>query len=118
MEGNEIYNNDLDASADEWWDGGLWLDGGHDVTVRDNVFRDNLGPVIEISDDDNQNPYGYVLENNVCIRNYWGIFIWNLGSSDWPPENIIQRSGNQFTDNSRGNVWIVADEDYTTGVSH
>ena len=37
VEGNRIYGNDLDVSADEWWDGGIWLDGGRDVTLRSNV---------------------------------------------------------------------------------
>ena len=106
VDSNEIYENDLDASVDEWWDGGIWLDGGADVTLRANVFRDNLGPGIEISDEDFQNPTGYVLENNISTRNYYGIFIWNFGTNDWPAA-IIQRSGNQFTDNSRQEVWIV-----------
>lgn len=56
VEGNEVFNNDLDASADEWWDGGLWVDGGHDITIRNNSFRGNLGPGIEISDEEIQNP--------------------------------------------------------------
>lgn len=107
VENNEAYSNDLDASADEWWDGGLWIDGGHDVMVRNNLFRDNLGPGIEISDEDLQNPYGYILENNVSTRNYYGIFIWNFGTSDWPDSTIVRRSGNQFTGNTRQDVWIV-----------
>lgn len=108
VEGNNVYKNDLDASADEWWDGGLWVDGGHDIIIRNNTFTGNLGPGIEISDEDFQNPYGYVLENNTCTGNYYGIFIWNFGSNDWPVENIIKHSGNQFTGNSRKNVWIIA----------
>ena len=106
VESNEVYANDLDATVDEWWDGGLWLDGGHDVTVRDNVFRDNLGPGIEISDEDFQNPYGYILENNVSTRNYYGIYIWNFGTTDWPDSTIIQQMNNQFTNNSQQDVWI------------
>jgi parallel beta-helix repeat protein len=108
VEGNNVYNNDLDASADEWWDGGLWVDGGHDIIIRNNTFTGNLGPGIEISDEDFQNPYGYILENNICTGNYYGIFIWNFGTNDWPPDNIIKRSGNQFTGNSRKNIWITA----------
>lgn len=106
VEGNEVYENDLDATVDEWWDGGLWLDGGGRVTVRNNVFRDNLGPGIEISDEDFQNPTGYVLENNISTNNYYGIYIWNFGTNGWPPESVIRRSGNQFTGNSRMDVWI------------
>jgi parallel beta-helix repeat protein len=108
VEGNNVYKNDLDASVDEWWDGGLWVDGGHDIIIRNNTFTGNLGPGIEISDEDFQNPYGYVLENNTCTGNYYGIFIWNFGTNDWPADNIIKRSGNQFTGNSRKNIWIIA----------
>ncbi len=107
VEGNNVYNNDLDASVEEWWDGGLWVDGGHDIIIRNNTFTGNLGPGIEITDEDFQNPYGYVLENNICTGNYYGILICNFGSSDWPPDNIIKRSGNQFTGNTRKNIWII-----------
>ena len=75
VEGNEIFDNDLDVSADEWWDGGIWLDGGRDVTIRGNTFRNNRGPGIEISDEDIQRPSGYVLENNTSTGNYYGIYI-------------------------------------------
>jgi parallel beta-helix repeat protein len=108
VEGNNVYDNDLDATADEWWDGGLWVDGGHDITIRNNTFTNNLGPGIEISDEDYQNPYGYILENNICTGNYYGIYIWNFGTAGWPAENIIRRSGNQFTGNTRKNIWISA----------
>ena len=108
VENNEVYENDLDATADEWWDGGLWLDGGEDVTVRNNIFRDNLGPGIEISDEDLQKPTGYVLENNESTNNYYGIFIWNFGTSSWPPDSVLTQSGNQFTDNLCQDVWIEA----------
>lgn len=106
VEDNEVYENDLDASADEWWDGGIWIDGGGNVTVRGNTFRDNLGPGIEISDEDLQKPTGYILENNVSTGNYYGIFIWNFGTTDWPPDSILHRSQNQLTGNSIQDVWI------------
>ena len=108
VENNAVFNNDLDASSDGWWDGGLWLDGGGNVTIRNNSFTDNLGPGIEISDEDLQNPTGYILEDNVSTGNYYGIFIWNFGSEDWPPESVLQRSGNQFSDNTRQDIWIEA----------
>lgn len=107
VEGNEIYSNDLDATVEEWWDGGIWIDGGHDVIVRDNAFRDNLGPGIQVSDEDHQQPYGYVIENNVSTGNYYGIYIWNFGASDFPPENTLRMSNNQITGNTRQDVWIV-----------
>ena len=99
VEGNEIWGNDLDASIDEWWDGGLWIDGGHDITARNNTFRDNLGPGIEVSNEDNQEVYGYVLENNISTGNYFGIYVWNFGTNDFPDESILKMVGNTFEDN-------------------
>lgn len=107
VESNDVYANDLDVSADGWWDGGIWVDGGHDVTVRENTFRNNLGPGIQISDEDLQYPYGYVLENNTSTGNYHGIYIWNFGTSGFPPENILRRSNNQITGNTIRDIWIV-----------
>ena len=108
VEGNEIRANYLDATEDAWWDGRLRVDGGHDIIVRNNVFANNIGPGIEISDEELQKPYGYVLENNVSIGNYYGIFIWNLSKDNtWPDESILSRSGNQFTQNTIKDVWIV-----------
>ena len=108
VESNEVISNDLDATAEEWWDGGIWVDGGHDVTVRGNTFRGNLGPGIQISDEDHQQPYGYVLEDNVSTENYYGIYIWNFGTSGFPPTNtLLIRPNNQITGNSVEDIWIV-----------
>ncbi len=106
FENNEAYENDLDATVDGWWDGGLWVDGGGDVIVRNNYFHDNLGPGIEISDEDLQNPKGYILENNKSNNNYYGIFIWNFGTNDWPDTTIIKNINNDFSGNSIKDVWI------------
>lgn len=108
VEGNEIWENDLDASIDEWWDAGLWIDGGHDIIVRNNIFRDNLGPGLEVSNEDNQEVYGYVLENNISTGNYFGIYIWNFGSDDFPDERILKMSGNKFENNSQQDIMITA----------
>ncbi len=107
VEGNEVTSNYLDASADEWWDGGLWLDGGRDVTVRDNVFKDNQGPGIEISDEEHARPSGYVLEGNTITGNYFGIYLWNFGTSDLPDEDILRMSNNRISGNARQQLWIV-----------
>lgn len=107
FENNEAYENDLDASIDGWWDGGLWVDGGGNVIVRNNYFHDNLGPGIEVSDEDKQNPKGYILENNKSNNNYYGIFIWNFGTNDWPDTTIIKNINNDFSGNSIKDVWIV-----------
>lgn len=107
VEDNDVYENDLDASIDGWWDGGLWLDGGGNVIVRNNNFHDNLGPGIEVSDEDKQSPKGYILENNLSNNNYYGIFIWNFGTNDWPDSTIIKNINNDFSGNSVKDVWIV-----------
>jgi parallel beta-helix repeat protein len=49
VEGNNVYDNDLDAWVDEWWDGGLWVDGGHDIIIRNNTFTGNSRKNIWIS---------------------------------------------------------------------
>jgi len=74
--------------------------------VENNIFRDNLGAGIEISDEDDQHPAGYILQNNISTNNYYGIYIWNFGSTDWPDAAIINHHGNQFTDNLIQDVWI------------
>jgi parallel beta-helix repeat protein len=107
VEANEVFSNNLDATAEGWWDGGIWIDGGHDVTVVSNTFRSNLGPGIQISDEDHQQPYGYVLEGNVSVQNYYGIYIWNFGTADFPPENILRVSNNQIVSNTIQDIWIV-----------
>ncbi|MDP1715499.1 MAG: right-handed parallel beta-helix repeat-containing protein [Anaerolineales bacterium] len=106
VEGNEIWGNDLDASADGWWDGGLWIDGGHDITARNNIFHNNLGPGIEVSNEDNQEVYGYVLENNISTGNYFGIYVWNFGTNDFPDERILKMVGNTFENNSYRDIMI------------
>jgi len=108
VKANRIYGNDLDVSADQWWDGGIWLDGGRDVTLVRNRLWNNLGPGIEISDEDCQNPTGYVVRNNSSTGNYFGIFIWNFGSKQFPPARVLRRSGNDWSGSSRQDVWIQA----------
>ena len=106
---NRVWGNDLDVSVDEWWDGGLWVDGGADVLVIANRFWDHLGPGIEISDEDCQQPTGYRLRRNISSGNYFGIFVWNFGSDTWPDPSVLSLRGNDFAGNSRLDVWIEAD---------
>ena len=106
VENNTISDNDLDASIDEWWDGGIWVDGGHDITLRGNTITDNLGPGIEISDEDNQQPYGYLLENNTVTGNYYGIYIWNFTDEGMPGDDVLRMVNNDITGNTRQDVWI------------
>lgn len=107
VESNEIFANDLDASAEGWWDGGIWVDGGRDVAVIGNHIYDNLGPGIEISDEDNQQPEGYTVTGNIVQGNYYGLFIWNFGSADYPPEHVLHIEDNDVANNTRQDVWIV-----------
>lgn len=108
VEKNEVYKNDLDATSDYWWDGGIWLDGGGDVVIRDNNFHDNIGPGILISDEDKQKPSGYVIRNNISKNNYFGVYIWNFGVNRWPRKSVISQSNNEFTDNKVKNIVIHA----------
>jgi len=107
VEGNNVTANYLDATEDGWWDGGIWVDGGRNVTLKNNNVQANIGPGIQISDEDNQNPFGYVLEGNICTGNYYGLFIWNFGYSGYPPERILQMENNQISGNSIQDVWII-----------
>ena len=96
-----------DAAEDEWRDGEIWLEGGHDVTVRNNRFCDNIGPGFEISDEDDQKPYGYIPENNILTNNTYGIYIGNFGTARFPPENILRLKNRYTSNNTVRNVWIV-----------
>jgi len=107
VEGNHVNANFLDATEDEWWDGGIWIDGGHSITVTNNTFQENLGPGIQISDEDFQEPYGYVLEDNISTGNYYGIYIWNYGSVGFPPNDVLRMSNNQISGNTVQDIWIV-----------
>ena len=106
VERNHIYENDLDATVDEWWDGGIWLDGGGNVTLRENNIHDNLGPGLQVSNEDNQYIRGYILEDNTCNNNYYGIYIWGFGTTTWPDTAIIKNINNDFSGNSVEDVWI------------
>jgi len=105
---NRIDRNDLDVSVDEWWDGGIWVDGGRDIRLIGNRLRNNLGPGIEISDEDCQTPSGYLLRRNVSTGNYWGIFVWNFGTTDFPAPPVLTLQGNDFSGNERGDLRIEA----------
>ena len=108
VEGNEITGNNLDATVEDWWDGGIWIDGGRDVTLRNNTIRDNLGPGVEISDEDNQLPTGYVLEGNIITGNMYGLYIWNFGTTGLPSEEVLRLVNNTVSGNSVQDQWIVA----------
>jgi len=95
VENNRMKNSELEAA--DYWDGALWLDGGHDVIVRNNTISGNHGPGLLITDEGVQYPngsYGYVIDNNTITNNLWGISIWNFGVCPWPDDSIIDVNNN------------------------
>ncbi|WKZ83400.1 MAG: right-handed parallel beta-helix repeat-containing protein [Acidimicrobiia bacterium] len=104
VEGNTITANDLDATAEGWWDGALWIDGGGQVTLRGNILRHNLGPAIQISDEDDQSPLGYRLTDNVVTDNDIGLYVWGFEVEGWPPEEVLEVSGNEISGNRKADV--------------
>ena len=114
VENNRIEKNQVDANGD-WWDAGIWVDGGKEILVRGNQISDHNGPGIILSDEDVQYPeasLGYVVEENKISNNIVGIWIWNWGMCP-VEEAIIQLSGNQFVDNEEGETWCT---DWECGV--
>jgi len=105
VENNMIEKNDLDVSADGWWDAGIWVDGGHDVTIRNNTIRNNLGPGIEVTDADLQYykypdaTRGYVVTNNIISGNYWALYTYNFGQCPLPPKEILVWENNSIEKN-------------------
>ncbi len=103
VENNTIRANHLDAAGD-YWDGGIWVDGGHDVTVRSNTLSGNLGPAIVLSDEGVQNPTGYAIIDNTLDGNFWAIYLWNFGVCPWPAPTVVAHSGNVFTNSTRSDI--------------
>ncbi len=109
VENNRIERNELDANGG-YWDGGIWVDGGHNITLRNNQIADNHGPGIVLSDEDVQYPgesFGYIVEENVLSGNIVGISIWNWGQCPIEDEKIIRLNDNRFSGNEEGDTWCV-----------
>ncbi|MBI2441869.1 MAG: right-handed parallel beta-helix repeat-containing protein [Lentisphaerae bacterium] len=100
---NTANSNDCRAPDGTWFAAALWLDGGHHVTVRRNRFDHNLGPGIEISDEESAAPYAYEVSSNNANSNYWGIYLWGFTRPAAEPINI---TGNTLSDNSGGAMRI------------
>ncbi|MBI3987577.1 MAG: right-handed parallel beta-helix repeat-containing protein, partial [Lentisphaerae bacterium] len=103
VEWNTVSYNEGLSTDGTWWNAGLWLDGGHHVTVRNNAFTHNLGPGIEISDEEGQAPYAYEVSGNDISFNDWGVYLW--GFRYRAAEPIVIRN-NTVTNNSRAPLWI------------
>jgi nitrous oxidase accessory protein NosD len=106
VENNRISGNELDANGD-YWDGGIWVDGGQHITLRGNVITDNHGPGMNLSDEDVQYPtasLGYIVENNTVTNNLFGVYTWNFGRCP-VPEDAILLLDNQIEDNTEMDLW-------------
>ena len=101
VENNRFNDAILTAPYDEL-DGAIWVDGGHDILVRNNVIDNNRGPGLQISDEGVQHPYGYVFQNNIISNNDLGVYIWNFGVCPWPDTSIVQMIDNTFVNNLNG----------------
>lgn len=106
---NYIENTNADVTHDGWWDAGIWLDGGSDVIIRDNVIRETLGPAIQISDEDNQSSSRHLIQNNTLENNFYGFFIWNLGDCPYPDEAVASFERNEISNSSREDVLCSAE---------
>lgn len=106
---NQIENTNADLSHDGWWDAGIWLDGGKNIVVRHNVIRETLGPAIQVSDEDDQSPTGFVVVDNTIESNYYGLFMWNLGDCPDPDKNIAVFNNNVISDSSKDDILCSAD---------
>ncbi len=106
VENNRIEENQLDANGD-YWDGGIWVDGGANITLQGNQISNHNGPGIVLSDEDVQYPeasYGYVVKKNEITRNLVGIWMWNWGMC--PVEgSIVSLQQNQLDGNDDGETW-------------
>lgn len=103
VEWNTVSYTECLSTDGTWWNAGLWLDGGHHVTVRNNSFTDNLGPGIEISDEETQAPYAYEVSGNDISSNEWGVYLWGFRHRAVEP---IVISNNTLTGNSRAPLRI------------
>jgi parallel beta-helix repeat protein len=106
---NWIDNNKLDAGG-EYWDGAIWVDGGQNITLRGNVITNNLGPGIQISDEDVQYPdasLGYIIEGNTITGNLYGIYLWNFGVCPSPEQEIISFLDNTIEGNIERDIWCL-----------
>ncbi len=114
VENNRIEENQLDANGD-YWDGGIWVDGGANITLQGNQISNHNGPGIVLSDEDVQYPeasYGYVVKNNKITRNLVGIWMWNWGMCP-VEESIVSLQQNQLDGNDDGETWCT---DWECGV--
>jgi parallel beta-helix repeat protein len=102
VEGNRARFNIGDLGS--WGTAGIWIDGGHTVTVRGNWFEGNLWAGIFATDETPSDPYGYEIYNNVSIGNGSGIWLDGIGQAGKPLDLVYN---NTFVDNTVVGVKLV-----------
>jgi parallel beta-helix repeat protein len=102
VEGNRARYNVGDFRS--WGTAGIWVDGGHTITVRGNWFEGNVWDGLEITDETPSDPYDYEIYDNVAIGNWYGIWLDGIGGSGTPLDLIY---GNTFVDNTSAGMRLV-----------
>ncbi|RME74454.1 MAG: hypothetical protein D6776_05225 [Planctomycetota bacterium] len=101
--GNAIVDNFL-LAYDNYWDGGVWVDGSRDVTLRDNTIERNYGGAgVQISDEEGRYPTsskeirltGNTIRDNLGA----GVLIWGYGQCP-PPADAVLDHASLTTDNT------------------
>jgi hypothetical protein len=111
VEGNRVRYNIGDIRS--WGTGGIWVDGGHTVTVRNNWFEGNVWAGLEITDETPSDPWGYEIHDNVAVGNWYGLWLDGIGQ---PGQAMNLVYGNTFVDNTVAGIRIVGRS--TSGVAH
>jgi hypothetical protein len=96
-----------------WGTGGIWVDGGHTITVRNNWFEGNIWAGLEITDETPSDPWAYEIYDNVAVGNWYALWLDGIGQAS-QPANLIY--GNTFVDNTVAGIRIVGRS--TSGVAH
>lgn len=101
----EILDNEISDSLlhSEYLDGGIWLDGGHHVTVTGNHIHDNDGAAIQVSDTEVHFPYSscrYTVIGNRIERNWWALSTFNMGACPLPDETYLVWADNELVANA------------------
>ena len=102
VEGNKARYNVGDFSG--WGTSGIWLDGGHDVTLRNNWLEGNVWDGLQVTDEDLHDPYGYEIYNNVVVGNWYGMRLDSVGRPGQPLNRIY---GNSFVDNTVAGISLI-----------
>jgi hypothetical protein len=101
VEGNVVRGNVADLGT--WGTAGVWVDGGYGVTVRTNWLEGNVWAGIEVTDEEQADPYGYDIHDNVVVGGWYGIFMTGVGRDAAAP-NLVY--GNTLVDALRAGIWL------------